>query len=160
MDSIIEFLKTKQIGFVKFGEPDFTQLTGLAILFVAIALISVYTVKEAQDQRKSDAADAIVEPETSNVAASASVTTTKVETPQVLSPQSIKKVSRARTPSRGRTPKKEAAPAEEEEEDRARTPGKKRAASNRRGRQSEATEVIASPEVTKTRGRAKTPKKA
>lgn len=46
---------------------------------------------------------------------------------------------------------------EEEEDDRAKTP-RRRAASNRRGRQSEVNEVIASPEVTRPRRQAKTPK--
>lgn len=46
---------------------------------------------------------------------------------------------------------------EEEEEERAKTPSKRRATSNRKGRQSEGSET--SPEVTKARTRmARTPK--
>lgn len=167
MDAVIEFLQTKEIGFVRFGEPDFTQLTGLALVFVAIALISIYTIKEAQDQRRLNAEEANITEEpvaTTYQSESAAVPVSSpvrvVEsTPQVSSPEPSKK-PRGRTPSRGRTPKKEAPVEEEEEEERAKTPSKKRATSNRRGRQSEAAEVVASPEVVRSsRARqAKTPK--
>eukprot|EP01033_Poteriospumella_lacustris_P003616 gene3616-2608_t len=167
MDAVIQFLQTKEIGFVRFGEPDFTQLTGLALVFVAIALISIFTIKEAQDQRRLNAEEVnrTEEPVASTfqsepVAAPVSSPVRVAEsTPQVSSPEPTKK-PRGRTPSRGRTPKKEAPVDEEEEEERAKTPSKKRATSNRRGRQSEAAENVASPEVVRSSRvrQAKTPK--
>lgn len=107
MDVLYEVLKTKEIGFVKFGEPDFTQLTGLALVFIAIALISVFTIKEAQDQRKQNETTSTGE-ETTTFTANVAAPAAAPAEPQVTSPQSVKKTSRARTPSRGRTPKKEA----------------------------------------------------
>lgn len=116
MDAVVQVLKTRQIGFVKFGEPDFTQLTGVALVIIAIVLISVFTMKEAQEQREhrnemealsSEPVSATTYEAPAEVRSVSSPAPVSTPTPQAATPQSTKKSARARTPSRGRTPKKE-----------------------------------------------------
>lgn len=113
MDVILQILKTKEIGIVKFGEPDFTQLTGLALVLIAIALISIFTMKEAQDQREYRNEQELLasseQTATSSVREDATLPSSSVTESEISSPQATKKPARGgRTPSRGRTPKKEA----------------------------------------------------
>lgn len=114
MDVILQILKIREIGIVKFGEPDFSQLTGLALLLIAIALISISTMKEAQDQRETRNMQQLL---SAGQTTSSSFQNEIVSTPgasssadpEVSSPQAAKKSTRGgRTPSRGRTPKIEA----------------------------------------------------
>lgn len=106
---LFEALTIKEIGIVKFGEPDFKFLIGGALVFIAFALITIFTIKEAQQQRKEASEEAAAT--ASEVSFSGSVSSAPSVAAQFggdSSPAPTTKRGRSRTPSKARaTPKKE-----------------------------------------------------